>query len=477
MAESGDNSFSSGVTQSATSMSSVFAEHEIAYQKIDILIQNGLSTAEMDEALGHLRCIFDKYLELPSLLDKYVVAMVQRLTSAAKEIMKDATIINASEFFWLSALPRQLSTIYALSKVRGRKRIQKLLPHGVEDVHIVIRTLQALYRISCAENNSEDAPKGMTGQPHLWESLYVLWSWMGILSLIPFHSSIVVAREDIDAMVEMAKASLTEAGPTREMAAACLASWLSRPDLETTHLEAFREWAESVLKNYSEHAGDIIQVLGILQVLVSILKISTSDRDSLLRFVTPLADTMMQISYSKPNNLLMRKYLIKWWTRTATLHMPPRIATWRYQRGKRSIKENLIRGAYQGSAYDENNQAKALSFKSIHEYELFVVPDPVEDAMGEIIAGLTDSSTIVRWSAAKGVGRITERLPAICSDDVLDAVLDLYADQEQDNDWQGACLALAELSRRGLLLPHRLEEVIAKVAEAIHVSHLTMGFL
>ena len=468
----GNESNSAVLTMTTTSTSSVFAEHETAYRKIKILVQDVLATSEMDQALADLRSIFDKYLELPSLLDKHVESMVSQLTTAAREIMEDLKVLDSPENFWASALPRQFSALYALSKVRGRKRIQKLLPHRVEDIHIVLRTLRALDQIHLsAAAVPEVSSMETTGQPQLWESLYVLWNWMGMLSLVPFSSTIVVEREGIDALVEMAKTYLNEAGPTREMAAACLASWLARPDLEATHLEAFRDWADRILNEYCETGRDVIRVMGILQTLDTILKVSTSNRETLLRLITPLGDTMRRIAVAKSNNLLMRKYLIKWWTRTATLYMPPRIAAWRYQRGRRSLKENLIQGTSQSSD-QKDNQPESTRLKSIEDYEIWVVPDPVEDAMGEVISGLTDSSTVVRWSAAKGVGRVTERLPAICSDDVLDAVLDLFADRERDNNWQGACLALAELSRRGLLLPHRLEEVTTKIAEAIHVSSL-----
>jgi hypothetical protein len=33
------------------------------------------------------------------------------------------------------------------------------------------------------------------------------------------------------------------------------------------------------------------------------------------------------------------------------------------------------------------------------------------------------------------------------------------SDRETDSGWHGACLSLAELGRRGLLLPHRLSQV------------------
>ena len=158
--------------------------------------------------------------------------------------------------------------------------------------------------------------------------------------------------------------------------------------------------------------------------------------------------------------------------------MPPRVAAWRYQRGRRSLKENLLQGT-QKAPISSNSEMLELSEckdprrKTPEEYELFLVPDQVEEALGGVISGLTDPATVVRWSAAKGVGRITERLPAICSDDVLDAILDLFSDVEKDNNWHGACLAMAELARRGLLLPHRLDEVIPRIVEAIHVSLTT----
>ena len=153
--------------------------------------------------------------------------------------------------------------------------------------------------------------------------------------------------------------------------------------------------------------------------------------------------------------------------------MPPRVAAWRYQRGRRSLKENLLRGMAPTSSNTEIlnvSEGTDVIHKTPEEYELFLVPDQVEEALGGVISGLTDPATVVRWSAAKGVGRITERLPAICSDDVLDAILDLFGDVEKDNNWHGACLATAELARRGLLLPHRLDEVIPRIVEAIHVS-------
>lgn len=76
-------------------------------------------------------------------------------------------------------------------------------------------------------------------------------------------------------------------------------------------------------------------------------------------------------------------------------------------------------------------------------------------------------ATMVRWSAAKGIGRLTARLPKGFADDVVGAVMDLLRPEENDGAWHGGCLAIAELARRGLLLPARLEAVAPLVEQAL----------
>ena len=43
----------------------------------------------------------------------------------------------------------------------------------------------------------------------------------------------------------------------------------------------------------------------------------------------------------------------------------------------------------------------------------FEVPDELEELIDGLLTGLSDSDTVVRWSAAKGIGRITARLPQV----------------------------------------------------------------
>lgn len=69
----------------------------------------------------------------------------------------------------------------------------------------------------------------------------------------------------------------------------------------------------------------------------------------------------------------------------------------------------------------------------------------VEEVVELLLCSLRDEDTVVRWSAAKGVGRIGARLPALAAADVCEIVLTLFAENERDTAWHGGCMALAEL--------------------------------
>ena len=87
---------------------------------------------------------------------------------------------------------------------------------------------------------------------------------------------------------------------------------------------------------------------------------------------------------------------------------------------------------------------------------------------------LKDDDSIVRWTAAKGIGRITMRLSADFADQIVGQLTDLFGASETDSSWHGGCLALAELCRRGLLLPARLDEFVPVLEKAL-VYDINLG--
>ena len=79
--------------------------------------------------------------------------------------------------------------------------------------------------------------------------------------------------------------------------------------------------------------------------------------------------------------------------------------------------------------------------------------DKLEFIIQYLLDALKDDDNIVRWTAAKGIGRITMRLSKDFADQIVEQLTDLFSPHATDSAWHGGCLALAELCRRGLLLP------------------------
>jgi hypothetical protein len=43
------------------------------------------------------------------------------------------------------------------------------------------------------------------------------------------------------------------------------------------------------------------------------------------------------------------------------------------------------------------------------------VPEELEDIIDRLLTGLKDRDTVIRWSCAKGIGRVAKLLPKVCS--------------------------------------------------------------
>ena len=93
--------------------------------------------------------------------------------------------------------------------------------------------------------------------------------------------------------------------------------------------------------------------------------------------------------------------------------------------------------------------------------------DQLEFIIQYLLDSLKDDDSAVRWTAAKGLGRITGRLNKDFADQIVEQLTDLFDDNETESSWHGACLCLAELCRRGLLLPERIEKFVPILEKAL----------
>jgi hypothetical protein len=444
-----------------------FSEKQECLDLIAVIAKPGAENG--DQAYERLCKIYEKYQEQPHLLDPHLEAMIEPVMVRVKQIIhqREAELQKAAEdgqafpfqTYRNPQLHQLFQIIYQLSKTRGYKTIVKFLPHEVCDLEPTLRLLK------CQDRTDHST----------WETRYALFLWLSMLSLIPFDLKTVDSslggdgsggseQTLIESIIFLGKSYLSDPGATREMAALCLSRLLTRPDMDTDHLTMFTRWVKVALQENNAAAeasgkADNFVVIGVLLALAQIFK--QGHREKLL-CVTPMVfEAVLERCSTASSNTLQRKLAVKLMQRLGMTFMPPKVVSWRYNRGQRSLLQNL------DVAQGEEKITTGGDAGEGEEDEEEEPPEEMDEVVNQLLCGLRDKDTVVRWSAAKGIGRITGRLPAEFGDDVVAAVLDLFVESEGDGAWHGGCLALAELARRGLLLPSRLPEAAPVVVRAL----------
>ena len=368
-------------------------------------------------------------------------------------------------------LHRLMCVVYSLSKVRGHKAVVPLFPHDVSQLEPVIGLLSV-------------QSQSVHSSAH-WPTAYSLLLWLSILVLIPFDLQTVdssIGGGLIDRLISLGRLYLSDSGPSRHMSAYMLSRVFSRTDMQRHHLTAHISWCIATLHSATSSAPPSSFLLsGALRSLVDIVK--HGNRDILLDQLPLLApfclDTLPHIP-SLRSSALLRQLNAKLTQRLGLLFLKPRLPTWRYQRGNRSLLDNLSALAHskqhrQPAAEQQTPQQQRQQHQTADGTTAApsppseLVPCELEAVVQHLLDGLCDRDTVVRWSCAKGIGRVTMNLDEHDADDVIGATLDTftYSSPTDDAAWHGACLAVAELSRRGLLLPGRLSAVLPFTVRAL----------
>ncbi|NWV07754.1 TBCD protein, partial [Ptilonorhynchus violaceus] len=435
------------------------------------ILESFTESREVAELIGNLRGVFgelvtremaverfigimDKYQEQPHLLDRHLEGMMNSLLDIVRDSGSPPPLVHLAFKF-----------LYIITKVRGYKRFLPLFPHEVRDLQPVLDML--------AKQNPRD--------PETWETRYMLLLWLSMICLIPFD----LARFDgnlvsvegqarqptMDRILEIAKCYLVVSDKARDAAAVLVSKFIVRPDVRQSRMADFLDWVLSMLsKSSSQTMEGTVIVNGMLQALAQLFK--HGKREDCLPYAVTVLECLDNCKLSESNQMVLRKLGMKLVQRLGLTFVKPKVAKWRYQRGCRSLAANLqVQGAV------VQNQKKAVAADEADDDEEYDIPGEIENVVEQLLVGLKDKDTIVRWSAAKGIGRITGRLPKELADDVIGSLLDCFSFnkascsdisfQETDNAWHGGCLALAELGRRGLLLPSRISDVVPVMLKAL----------
>ena len=413
----------------------------------------------------------------------------------------------------MTLVQRVSRVLHAFATVRGYKTVVRFFPHEAKDVEPVVGLLvksHSAAAAAAAAGSAMEAEELGTA----WETRATLILWLSILVLIPFDlvtvdsqvatgggdGAAVAARGgDAEAppvvmrILELCERRyLTDPGIVRDRAAYLLARLLTRPDMPTA-LTKFLDWATAALARAGNTGGGAgggggggggaegsaaaemeatFLVPGVTRALAAIFKLGT--RGALLGVAERAWGDARDLAASPAaaGSALVRQLATKLTTRIGLLFLKPRVIAWRYERGARSLVDNLAAAAASAAGADvplpaakEGGAGEAEAPEEAEED--WDIPEGVEEVIESLLSSLRDKDTVVRWSAAKGLGRVTARLPAELGDEVVGSILDCFAPSEGDSTWHGACLALAELARRGLLLPARLPDAVPHVAAAL----------
>ncbi|KAF4045773.1 Tubulin folding cofactor D C terminal [Phytophthora infestans] len=465
-----------------------FEEREQVRGLLQKLVQTQLPTLQSDldheflAAHATVSQILDRYLEQSHLLDPYLHEIVNPLVTEIKRVMTERTqraktddaVAFPCQVYRNPRLHKLFQIIYQLCKVRGYKTVVKLLPHEVSDFEPTLHLLQSQDRTDHSA----------------WETRYVLLLWLSMLCLVPFDLNTIDSSSSstgdnsngaislVSKIVTLCKDYFSDPGATQVAAAVCLSRLLSRPDMEQLYLTQFLNWANDELITAAEGNDTRVlqlKVTGIMLCLAHITK--NSPREQHIEFSRIYFATVMKlVAHLTENNsrsdrpsssTLHRKLSVKLVQRLGLLYLPPKVRSWRYSRGLRSLELNMQSLGLATSNTTTSTSSLPQDSNDADEDDAFEVVEELEQIVEALLCGLRDKGTVVRWSAAKGIGRITGRLPYEFADDIVQSVLELFVATEDDGAWHGASLALAELARRGVLLPQRLPDAVECVANAL----------
>ncbi|CAD6928304.1 unnamed protein product [Tilletia caries] len=446
--------------------------------------------------IAKLLAILSPYQEQPYLLDPYLDELVVAPVQALQRIIRGSTDVGpvSLDSLYAPQLQELAVLIYSYTKIRGDKVITRFFPHEVDDLLPVVVSLELLSSADASESTPstlKPVGKGPSAAAAptaaVWELRYVLLLWLSLVCMIPFDLRQLdqVAQEQDGSVLSVAgrieklgRRFLASPGKERDAAAMMMGKLFQRRDLKDEALARFLEWSQQSAR--ADEASSFLQT-GIMQALCEIIKVS--DPGSIETHLPALLDLFDSSesasggSDAASQNVLVLRYEAKMACRLGLKLLKPRKT--RRTKTAKSLDANL-----KTTATGLTDQTASAADAVADEDEDEDIPEQVDQFVSKLLTCLESKDTTVRYSAAKGIARLCERLPPSFVSQLTDAIRSLFAinvierdaaggggepdlSNASEHTWQGACMAIAELARRGLLVPEELDETMRWILRAL----------
>ena len=390
--------------------------------------------------------ILYSYLEQPGLLDPILPDIIPLMTNTMLELINmylKSKVNEQKEIFENILSLSQI--IYNICKIRGFGPISKFFSSEVSIFENVINFLISLPLVHVSN----------------WTVNYVLILWSSLLAMVPFDIDTIDSKGFlINNLFSYLKDELLQSSNVRDISAYSISKFLTRPDLIKKQylFKYINECIKKMMDN--KENGNIFRMLGMCLSLCEIFKNGLPN--DLEEFIGPIVEKLLTFDF--PENIkssgVWRKTFTKLIQRVVLVMLKPRPQTWRY---KIKIRTALEKQDTNNTTEEEKNEIKEE--KDELDYEINF--EYLESIIDFLINNLSDKEYIVRWSAAKGLGRLCERLTKSMVEEIFGNLFELLKDLENEYAWNGTCLCIAELCKRGMILPERLVELIPHLEKAL----------
>ncbi|CEF64561.1 HEAT repeat and Armadillo-like helical domain and Armadillo-type fold domain and HEAT, type 2 repeat and Tubulin-specific chaperone D, C-terminal domain-containing protein [Strongyloides ratti] len=362
---------------------------------------------------------------------------------------------------------KSLVALYNLSlliDMCSYKNVTKYLPHEVIYLDKILCFIEILSTMDL---------RGFDKYERLAKSLVnrSLFAWLYIVAKNPFsldRFDSIQSKETIaNRILEVCSMNMCCDSICSKIINKIWSQLVTRVDQIETRMRKTIYFCLDKISMYFNDSYNINEINGYLGLLAGIFKEGPRvELSSIGVEVIDMLGTLMDLEIREDNSLT-KVYITKLVQRIGLSFLKPRKIKWRYCRGYRSLENTLKCRENNETITNEN---KFDNDEDDEDNSLDCTDEQIEKLeaiLATLLNGLRDPNSNVRNGAAKGLGRITSRLTKDFAEDIVNGIFEGCFKDYDTVSWHGGCLALAEMTYRGFLLPERLGDMVDILEKAI----------